>query len=170
MIPTFPQFKKLELADREMIERFTAKFPPYSDFNFVSMWSWDTKGEMSVSILNNNLVIKFTDYLNGEPFFSFLGDTQVAETIKVLLDFSQQMYSVNELRLVPEAVIEQCKGVYAVSPDRDSFDYVYEVSHLANMHNWSKHTSGKNIRRFMKEALPYEVRVFPVHKVTTRKD
>ena len=46
MLPEFPQFKKLELSDKEEVEKFTSKFPPYSDFNFVSMWSWDIKGEM----------------------------------------------------------------------------------------------------------------------------
>jgi len=46
MIPEFPQFKNLELTDKIDVEKFTSKFPPYSDFNFVSMWSWDIKGEM----------------------------------------------------------------------------------------------------------------------------
>lgn len=41
MIPKFPEFKKLELSNKEEIENFTSKFPPYSDFNFVSMWCWD---------------------------------------------------------------------------------------------------------------------------------
>ncbi|MFN4181273.1 MAG: DUF2156 domain-containing protein [Candidatus Paceibacteria bacterium] len=159
MIPEFPKFKKLELSDRKTIERFTAKFPPYSDFNFVSMWSWDTKGEMSASILNNNLVIKFTDYLNGEPFFSFLGDNQIAETTQTLLDFSRDLHAVDELRLVPEAVVADCVHSFQVVPDEDAFDYVYEVEHLANMDKWSKHTSGKKVRRFLKEGLPYEVRV-----------
>lgn len=65
MISEFPQFKKLELADKKDIEKFTSKFPPYSDFNFVSMWSWDIRGEMRVSQLNGNLVVRFTDYLTG---------------------------------------------------------------------------------------------------------
>lgn len=45
MLPEFPQFKNLELSDEEEIERHTHKFLPYSDFNFVSMWSWDIKGK-----------------------------------------------------------------------------------------------------------------------------
>lgn len=73
MIPEFPQFKVLELSDKGDIEVFTKKFPPYSDFNFVSMWSWDIKGDMRISQLNDNLVVRFTDYLTGNPFFSFFG-------------------------------------------------------------------------------------------------
>lgn len=74
MIPEFPKFKHIELIDKEEIEQITHKYPPYSDFNFVSMWSWDIKGEIRISKLNNNLVVRFTDYLSGNPFFSFLGD------------------------------------------------------------------------------------------------
>lgn len=86
MIPEFPEFKKLELSDKKDIEQFTSKFPPYSDFNFVSMWSWDIKGEMRVSQLNDNLVVRFTDYLTGEPFYSFLGNNKVNDTAEKLLE------------------------------------------------------------------------------------
>ncbi len=34
MLPQFPQFKPLELTDKEDIENFTKNFPPYSDFSF----------------------------------------------------------------------------------------------------------------------------------------
>ena len=74
MIPEFPQFKPLTLSDKEGIERITQKYPPYSDFNFMSMRSWDIKGKIKISKFNNNLVARFTDYLKGNPFFSFLGD------------------------------------------------------------------------------------------------
>lgn len=164
MIPDFPQFKALELSDRALIERFTAKFAPYSDFNFVSMWSWDTKGEMSVSILNGNLVVKFTDYLSGEPFFSFLGDNQIPETTQTLLEFSGSLHDVLELRLVPEDVARFCTEFFSTEEDQDAFDYVYEVSHLADMDKWPQHTSGKKVRRFLKENPSYEVKLFSINE------
>ena len=74
MIPEFPQFKPLTLSDKESIERITQKYPPYSDFNFMSMRCWDIKGKIKISKFNNNLVVRFTDYLKGNPFFSFWGD------------------------------------------------------------------------------------------------
>lgn len=36
MLSSFPEFKELELGDKEEIENFTSKFPPCSGFNFVS--------------------------------------------------------------------------------------------------------------------------------------
>lgn len=72
MIPEFPNFKKIELSDQKEIESFTSKFPPYSDFNFTSLWSWDTHTNMQISILNKNLVIRFNDYLSDSFFYSLL--------------------------------------------------------------------------------------------------
>src|SRR6185436_18008967 len=89
-LPEFPNFKSLELSDKGAIEAITKKFPPYSDFNFVSMWAWDIKGEVRVSQLYGNLIVRFTDYLTGEPFYSFLGDSKVNETVRALLELSKR--------------------------------------------------------------------------------
>src|SRR3989338_2938897 len=56
MIPQFPQFKRVEITDREAVEAHTHKYEPYSDFNFTSLWAWDTNGERMISELNGNLV------------------------------------------------------------------------------------------------------------------
>src|SRR3989344_9175835 len=98
MIPKFPQFKNLELSDKKDVEKFTSQFPPYSDFNFVSMWSWDVKGEMRLSTLNDNLVVRFTDYLTGKPFYSFLGNNKVNETAQTLINLSKKEGLKPELR------------------------------------------------------------------------
>ena len=128
MIPEFPEFKKLELSDKEDVEVFTKKFPPYSDFNFVSMWSWDIKGEMRLSQLNNNLVVRFTDYLTGDPFFSFLGDNEVNDTIKKLLEFSKSEGLRIKLKLIPECSIKNADITkYNIKEDEDNSDYIYNV-------------------------------------------
>ncbi len=80
MIPVFPNFKKLELSDKKEVEKFTSEFPPYSDFNFISMWIWDIADNMMISQLNKNLVVVFNDYLSGKPFISFLGKNKISET------------------------------------------------------------------------------------------
>ena len=81
----FPKFKSIELSDKQEVEKITFRFPPYSDFNFSNLLAWDLKREMGFSILNNNLVVKFTDYVNGQPFLSFLGDNMVNETARELI-------------------------------------------------------------------------------------
>ncbi|MEJ0042787.1 MAG: hypothetical protein WDM81_11525 [Rhizomicrobium sp.] len=55
------------------MERITRRFPPYSDFNFLNLYSWDAGERVRLSSLNGNLVIRFADYLTDEPFYMFLG-------------------------------------------------------------------------------------------------
>src|SRR5688572_28215219 len=107
MIPEFPHFKKLELKDKEDVEKFTSKFSPYSDFNFVSMWSWDIRGKMGLSMLYGNLVVRFTDYLTGEPFYSFLGNHKANETAAELMNLSQKEGLPLKLQLIPEESVQK---------------------------------------------------------------
>lgn len=151
MIPSFPKFKKLELADQAEIQKITDDFPPYSDFNFISMYSWDTEKTKLISVLNGNLVVVFNDYITNARFLSFIGKNKVDDTMQTLFDFSQRNYGKKLLQLIPEvtvdaAVLQEHKGVL----DKDSADYIYSVSNLANMQQWeSGNTHKKNINRFL---------------------
>lgn len=137
-LPEFPQFKALELSDKHDIERITSKYPPYSDFNFVSMWSWDIKGQMRVSQLHGNLVVRFTDYQTGKPFYSFLGDNHADDTAEKLLNLAKEEGIEFRLRLVPEAVAKVLdRNMFEVIEDRDHFDYILDAEKL------NKHTSKK---------------------------
>lgn len=128
MLPLFPVFKKLELADREVIDAHTAQFPPYSDFEFASLWSWDVKEEMEVSLLNDNLVVRFTDYTTGEPFLAFLGTKEVNETTEELLAHSPSEQNKAALHLIPEvSAVGLDPNLFLIEESRDHFDYVCDV-------------------------------------------
>ena len=134
MIPQFPEFKKLELSDKDEVNSYIDRFPPYSDFNFAGTWSWDVRDGMQVSILNNNYVIRFIDYLTGEPFYTFLGTNEVNDTAKKLLDLSIKEGLKPELRLIPEHSIEGIdKEIFNIQEDRDNFDYIYSLEELKDM-------------------------------------
>lgn len=129
MIPAFPAFKKLELSDRAEIDAHTGQFPPYSDFEFGSVWSWDVKEEMEVSLLNENLVVKFTDYTTGEPFITFLGAKDASETAAALIRESIALGYRPSLSLVPEvSTVGLDPNEFALEESRDHFDYVCDVS------------------------------------------
>lgn len=131
MIPEFPSFKELELSDKEEIEKFTDQYPPYSDFNFVSMWSWDVKGEVRISQLHGNLVVRFTDYLTAEPFYSYLGSNKVNETAEALLALSQKEKIISKLQLIPEETARKLnRDKFYILENRNHFDYVYHVHDL----------------------------------------
>lgn len=151
-LPKFPQFKALEIQDKDALNKITVKHPPYSDFNFVSLWSWDTEEEIELSELNGNLVIKFTDYIDQSIFYSFIGTNAVDETAVTLLKYSKKHGIKPELKLVPESVILalQKPEQFDIKEDRDNFDYILSVNTLLESKGKNFSTKRNLIRRFNK--------------------
>jgi hypothetical protein len=139
MIPTFPKFKSLEWCDKAEVQQITSCFPPYSDFNFVSMWSWNTRKKMLMSVLNGNLVLLFYDYVSEAPFLSFIGTNELTDTCIKLIEYSILHYQVNALKLIPETVAANLQGdMFKVVPDADAHDYIISVPYLISLDTISK--------------------------------
>lgn len=137
MIARFPNFSKLDISHKADVEKIVAGFKPYSDFNFISLFSWNTDGSTEISRLNDNLVIKLPHYTRGTPIYSLLGKDSIDESLKKVLA------SVDKLHLVPESVVKKIKKTedFIVQEDPDNHDYVYLVEDHAHLHG--KKFSGK---------------------------
>ncbi len=136
MIPIFPRFSKLKLKHKKEIEAVTSSFPPYSDYNFSSLWSYNTDDSIEVSLLYGNLVVRFTDYLTVKPFYSFIGTRSVILTSRMLLTFSQKNRIEPHLKLVPEFVIKsepRMKKMFEISEDPDNHDYIVSARHITEL-------------------------------------
>ena len=156
----FPVIKALAIEDKSEIQRLvkSADLAPYSDFFFVNMWIWDTSNTVSLSELNGNLVIVFSDYVSKKPFISFIGKNKIKETAQVLLDFSKKQYGVDFLKLIPEEIAHALsKQGFNIKADDDSQDYIYAIDHLVDMDKWGN-TKSKNIRKFAERHPDYSVR------------
>jgi hypothetical protein len=155
MIAAYPAFSHLELDHKAEFTRFVHRFEPYSDFNFVSFFSWNTDGSAEVAWLNGNLAIRMPDYLDGHPVYSLLGDNRIDETLDVLLA------DAGKLELVPETVIEHIAdtGRYQISEDRDNFDYVYSLPHLAKMEGGVYKKKRNKVNVFVRYHEGYELAV-----------
>lgn len=129
-------FKKLDIDDREVLEDYVKAFLPFSDFSFLSLFTYNTKGTLEYCFYNDNLIVKFEDYLTGEDFYSLLGKHKIHETVKVLLETAKHNGHKYELNLVPHSVIEHAPGiheVFEVEEDRDNFDYVVSSLDIAEL-------------------------------------
>ncbi len=170
MIPRYPAFKKLELADRDEIDAHTSRYPPYSDFEFGSIWSWDVKEEMAVSVLHDNLAIRFTDYETGAPFLTFLGTNDANKTAKELLARSGANGSA-ALRLVPEQCI-RCldTDTFHIEESRDHFDYVCEVRRHLTYDGGKLRSHRRHLRRFEQSFPLAEYVVLDVHSNGVRRE
>jgi hypothetical protein len=150
MIPKFPNFKKIELTDKEDVEEFTSKFPPYSDFNFTSLWAWDTNDERMFSELNGNLIVRFTDYETCEPFFSFLGTNEPERTSRELINFAKKSGVSPVLRFVPEeSVAGLLESDLLIEEDRDNFDYIFSISQLSTFSDIKYKAKMRGVNKFL---------------------
>lgn len=129
-LPTFPVFTELCIEQKVIIEAITSRFAPYSDFNFISLYSWNTDNSVRVSLLHGNLVIKLPDYLTGKPIVSILGDQKVNESIRLLLEKNES------LKLVPEATIDALKDPesFSLEEDADNHDYLYDLEEITRLY------------------------------------
>lgn len=172
MIPLFPGFKKITLDDKEDIERIIRKYPPYSDYNFVSLWTYNTQDKNEISLLNNNLVVRFHDYQTREPFYSFLGNHKVKKTIYTLLDYAKIKGIKQELRLIPEIAVltrEDIFNKYYLKEDRDNFDYILSIDKLGKLKG-NKYGPKRNfINRFIKKYPSHTVTILDLKNTQTQQ-
>lgn len=135
-IPLFPSFKHLELEDRPEIEFITQQFEPYSDYNFVSLFSYDIKNEVRISKLNDNLVVRFSDYITRKPFYSFLGNSSLEKTISTLLEYVKHLGITPQLKLIPEATVlsnPDISSSFCIEEDRDNFDHIFSIEGISTL-------------------------------------
>jgi len=155
MIPTFPNFKRLSLEDKTEVQAFTQCFPPYSDFNFASLWCYDTHAVCRLAKLHGNLVVQMRDYITGQPFLTFLGSKQVEETATCLLNYANEQKLLPMLRLVPEiAILSHRKALevdFLVEEDCGSFDYLHDVAPLIALNTPALSSKHRRIEKLHRE-------------------
>lgn len=151
MIPQFPQFKKLELSDQPDIEGLTRSFPPFSDFDFVSLWSYDTDHLVEISLLHGNLVLKFQDYLDLEMFYTFIGANEVDATVHTLIEEAKQHKLKSFLKLIPHTSIQSLSGEsdLFIQEDRDNFDYIIDAKRFSTFEGRDYHSKRKELNKFV---------------------
>jgi hypothetical protein len=153
MLTRFPEFKTITIDSREHIDSIVSKFPPYSDFNFVSMHSWNIKDSMQISELDGNLVVLFKDYTSDKSFLSFIGDQNVDQTIETLLGYAPSHGFGSELHLIPEHVITLIKDAdkFIVTEDRDNHDYIILALKLGELEGQDYASKRKGVNKFKAE-------------------
>jgi len=169
LIPQFPDFKLLEYNDRRDVEDLIQKLPAYSDFNFTSLHIWNVRNEMQISRFNENLVVRFSDYITGDPFISFFGIQDVAHIAMTLIAYSEHNHGLSSLKLIPETVaILLPQSDFNIGPDRDAFDYIYPISFFKSLAEQpAKCKPATMLRAFIKSYPHYTTTTLPLIDTNT---
>lgn len=171
MIPQFPKFKRLELADKKDLEKITLQYPPYSDFNFISLYSYDTHNLCQIAILNDNLVIKFTDYITSKPFLTFIGHRLIPQSIETIINFAIKQKIKPELKLVPEVVINNIEpallGHFDIQEDPDNHDYILDINQVINLPGNKFRSKRRQVKKFMTAYPKHTINILDPNATST---
>ena len=135
MIPEFPRARKLTINDKAKIDSYTHGMPPYSDFNFITLWSWDVDESVTISQADGNLVLRLTDDKSGQAFYTFIGPNvnRANDIACAVLALATAEGLEDRLRLIPEQVVTTVRaGSFLVEEDRDNHDYILSAQRLAS--------------------------------------
>ena len=159
MASLFPDFSTLTLSDHDTLARLADLYPHYSDFDFSSLWAWNIRDNIRWSILNGNLVVSLPHYTSGRPILTFLGHQDVDMTAEELVRYAEREGLPAELALVPEITAELLdRARFVVDPDRDNFDYVYDVAEHVGYRSPGLKTHRWQLRRFSRHHGGYDAR------------
>ncbi len=166
----FPQFEPLDLSHKPQVESLTSRFHPYSDFNFTSLFCYNTNGCVALSDLHGNVAVRFADYLTGLPFYSFIGDAYADETAHTLLTHARDEVGVAELKLVPESTAQNLdRNRFEVQEDPDNVDYILSVDRLKTYNGSVLKPCRNSVTRFLRSHIP-ETRLLDLANPEVQKE
>jgi len=136
MLPEFPWFKSIDLADRAVVEEMIADYPPFADFNFVELFCWNRGHQSGIAKLDGNLVVRWEDCVTGDLFLSFLGTNRVGRTASKLIAYAKKVGIEPRLHAIPDVVLAQGGEIgdhLEVSEDTQNSDYLLSVEEWAEL-------------------------------------
>jgi len=162
----YPSYKFIELSDKDIFEKFCKRYPPYSDFNLLSLLSWDANKTYKFSILNDNLVLRIKDYLGDRFLYSLLGENLIDQSLTALLK------ETNKLSFVPEVVVNkiQDRNRFVVQEDRDNDDYMISLGKIIKLEGREYKHLRRDVHHFKKTYPGYETKLLDLKDRVTKEE
>ena len=149
------QFLPINIYSKDIVKSFfDMQRIEASDMLFGNLYIWHFSRDISYAILNDCLVIK-TKFPNEKyPFIFYplgLGDRQ--KTIKDVMDYflsNNMKFAIRSLEPYQKYELEKnMPNIFDISPNRDRFDYIYNVSDLINLNGRKLHSKKNHLNKFL---------------------
>lgn len=134
------------------IKSFTSNFKPYSDYNFTSIYCWNTDDQAEFTFYNDNLILKMPEYNTDQVTFSLLGTTKIDETIHELSRHTQSTTGISDtLKYIPDIVIDKINqyASYRVYEDIDNNDYILSTDEAIKLEGAKYSNKRKKINKLL---------------------
>lgn len=130
-------FSTLNASDANAINEIVSRFKPYSDFNFISLYSWSLHSQVKFCIYNDCLFLILPDYVTQEPSYTFICGSNYEQNLELFIAWLKSRSLPLDFVLLPEDVIKNLLPylektyTYEILEDRDSFDYILDTRQLS---------------------------------------
>jgi len=154
MIPIFPEFKPIEIADREPLENYFREHPPLvSEFTFTNLLGWQKVHNYQISKYKDGfLVLK-----ESKAKLSFLQPIVTgnpAEAVQACFEYLKEKAEIQTIERVGEDFIAASAwddSQFVISEDRDNFDYLYDTGELTELAGEKFHDKKNLLNQFLKK-------------------
>ena len=145
MVPNYPDFKPLELSDRDLIGgHLSSRAPGICEFSFANLFIWKEFDRPRFTSINGNLCI-LIDPLNESPYFlEPLGKGGLKETVGACLEHA------GRISRASSKFVSSLSSGLLVHPLRDHFDYVCRAKDLAELKGRRFDGKRNHIRKLMR--------------------
>jgi hypothetical protein len=155
MLPDFPHFSRLTPKDKDIYNKATADYPPYSDilFSTLHIW-WNIYEKLAVALLNGNVVIRYhlpDDEVNSG--YCLVGKHNIDNSIRTIFDYLKNQHEPLRLVHVPKFVIDEIKdkGNFNIKEELGYNEYILDSKSLAEVKGSDFGHIRTQINRFLRE-------------------
>lgn len=162
MIPEFPVFKPLELADRRIIQdSFSNYQPETSELNFTNLFIWRECYKPMWCFHDKNLLL-VSEPPGAQPYaFSPIGISQRSRVVLDMMNWLRENREVSRPRIerTDKRLAHELgqSPMFTIEPQREHFDYLYLREELINL-SGNKYHSKKNHMNAFRRNYEFEYR------------
>ncbi len=148
-----PEFKKIEIADRELVNRYFRMNRNRScEYTFANLYLWSRQYKVAYAIVEDMLVFYYTEY--GSFTFPQGDLANLKRTIDALMEWTGWQGREFELTNINAEQFTELEKVYPgkfeVEYHRDAADYVYETEKLIALSGRKYHGKKNHVNKFKK--------------------
>jgi hypothetical protein len=153
MIPEFPQFRRIQLEDRDFLrEKIWEYQPQTSEWTFTNLFMWRSHYGFRWSSYKDWFVVLCAAGSQGPYFFQPIGPPSRLEIIRKCFRWLKEEKGEKNPRIerADPKLVEEIKAAkeFFIEPTRDQFDYVYRSQDLIQLAGRRYHSKRNHINKF----------------------
>jgi hypothetical protein len=151
----FPEFKPLELEDRDFIQEILRRYQPQtSEWTFTNLFIWRSHYRFRWSSYRDWLLVLCTASPNGLYALQPVGPPSRLEVVRMLLQWlkGEKKEKEPKIKRADKLCVSEIQGAtdLLVEPTPDQFDYVYRSEDLIKLAGRKYHSKRNHISKFLR--------------------